>query len=322
MKKTPALPKHHDGYANSLLRGVAILGVITLHFLASLHFIFQVGTFDGRVAIIIDQFCRFCVPLFVALSGFGFWQKYEKVEFKWWRFISTQAGKLLPLYFLASTVFYFTLWSIPSWQSLEIPRSLLFQILTGRADYDLYFVPMIFQLYLLFPVVRWISKKLPWISLAAAGIFQIWLYQLYNAPHPTPFITKYLLTDQQQYVWFFSWIFYYFLGMHLPKITRVIEQQKWLLLVCVVGVMTTFAWAVQQATHQMTMGVDPIIALRFTREPILYYDAFIIIALMSIAQMAGTKMRKITRPLCVLGKWSYTIYLFHTLVLRMLFALF
>jgi peptidoglycan/LPS O-acetylase OafA/YrhL len=68
------------------------------------------------------------------------------------------------------------------------------------------------------------------------------------------------------------------------------------------------------------VGVDPIIALRFTRLQILIYDSFLIIFLMAIAQMAGSKMRRVTKPLCIMGKWSYAIYLFHTLALRILFA--
>ncbi len=120
----------------NLLKGFAILAVVAIH---------VINVFIGRNPSLInfDQFLRFSVPLFTALSGLALAKKYlVKLEIK--NFYQSRLLKLLPLYILWSAIYW-----------LVTRQSFPF-------EYHLYFVPMIFQAYLIFPFILPIIRKLPW----------------------------------------------------------------------------------------------------------------------------------------------------------------
>jgi surface polysaccharide O-acyltransferase-like enzyme len=58
------------------LKGLAILAVVILHILSNLPSSFITDPNHLPVILAIDQIGRFCVPLFVAISGFGLMRKY------------------------------------------------------------------------------------------------------------------------------------------------------------------------------------------------------------------------------------------------------
>jgi peptidoglycan/LPS O-acetylase OafA/YrhL len=298
-----------DQYVNNLLRGLAILGVLVIHFQSSIHGGFWLNSGTWRIFTFLDQLSRLCVPVFVALSGYGFWQKYQGVELKPWEFIQRQAGKLLPLYFTASAFAYAVLYFVSYRYSRPLP-SFFLQVLTGQADYQLYFVPMIFQLYLLFPWLRLLVKKFRWTSLVLAAIFQAGLY----------LISSHLGSDQQQYIWFFTWIFYFVLGMHLPEIIPWFTSS--LRRVWGLSLLSVAAWITVSglAMVQIESGIDPIVALRFTRIEILVYATLAVVCLFVLGYLASDRAVRFTRAFTYLGNYSYPIYLFHTMVLRAIFA--
>jgi len=307
-----------DTYVSEFLRGIAITAVIALHVLSLPHGIYT-APHTQLIAVAIDQLFRFCVPLFVAMSGYGFWMKYQYLKLDAVRFWWSQIKKLLPLYVLASAVCYVTFMLIPQWLSASVTRSFPLQLLTGQADYHLYFVPMIFQMYFLFPVIFLFVKKLPWISLLLTAVFQVWLYFQFGTATQHPFFAQHFLTDQQQYFWWFSWIFYFILGMHLPRVLAKVKKHLWLGIFVTTGVLITWISLVAECISQLHNGIDPIIVLRTTRIPVLIYSTFVLFFLFSVAKSISPQLRKWSTPFSRLGKFSYVIYLFHTLVLRFLF---
>jgi probable poly-beta-1,6-N-acetyl-D-glucosamine export protein len=310
----------HDLFATALLRGMAILAVITLHFLAGLPGSTYMSIESRPIAVAIDQFCRFCVPLFVALSGYGSWQKYQKKEFEWSSFILHQSMKLLPLYVVASTVFFLLFTFVSYWRPTWATPPFFLQLLTGQADYHLYFVPMILQFYLLFPLLFWCMKKTPNLTLLITGAWQVFLYLLFSDLTPNPFIIKYFLTDYLQYVWFFTWVFYFVLGMRLPAILQLMKRYKFLPLFFFALTGFGWWWATSEGLLAMSNGIDPIIAMRFTRLPVLLYASTALISFMAVSQVLVRRVQLLVRPLVEVGKQSYLIYLFHTFFLRVLFT--
>jgi probable poly-beta-1,6-N-acetyl-D-glucosamine export protein len=310
----------YDLEATALLRGIAILAVITLHFLSGLPATTYIAIDSRLYTVALDQFCRFCVPLFVALSGYGFWQKYQKNKLNWKSFIMHQSMKLLPLYVAASTIFFLSFTFVSYWRPTWSTPPFFLQLLTGQADYHLYFVPMIFQFYLIFPLLFWCMKKAPNVTLLVSGVWQIVLYLLFSDLTPTPLITKYFLTDYLQYVWFFSWIFYFVLGMRLTEILNTMKKYKVLLLVTIALTAFGWWWTTAEGLFAMSQGVDPIIAMRFTRIPVLIYASSALISFMAISQILVRRVQPLVRPLVEVGKQSYLIYLFHTFFLRVLFT--
>jgi membrane-bound acyltransferase YfiQ involved in biofilm formation len=229
--------------------------------------------------------------------------------------------KLLPLYILWSLIFYGVFWLIPEWRAASAPQSLIVQLLTGKADYQLYFVPMIFQLYLLFPFLIKLLTKKPTIVLSLFFLFQLSVFAVYSLTADPRNWEKYLLSDQQQYVLCISWIFYFVLGMYLAKKQAFLRSKKlfaWLAL----GLgAASLLWATSVGIQQINLGLDPIIALRFTRWPILIYASSALVFLLIYKRATVGLPELVKKPMLFLGRHSYGIYLSHTLFLRILFTL-
>jgi probable poly-beta-1,6-N-acetyl-D-glucosamine export protein len=311
---------NHDFYVNAVLRGVAIIAVVMVHTLANISPTTYTDLASRWWVVSLDQLGRFSVPLFVALSGYGFWQKYQHQKFSWASFLWKQSVKLLPWYVIASATFYITFRLIPVWLPPDMPKSFVVQLLNGESDYHLYFVPMIFQLYLIFPLVMWLMKKQPWLTLLGTAVFQILLYLKFTSPVRSEFFYEHLLTDHQQYFWFFSWIFYFVLGMVLPQIKQWLGGRKILVIGLAALTALSWWWTVQNGLNAMADGIDPIVALRFTRVPVLAYASAAVVTFFCLAEEASKRVQKMTSPLVKIGVWSYLIYLFHTLVLRIVFS--
>lgn len=300
--------------SSQILKGLAILAVVVLHIFSTMPSSWYFVPGYHQLWIIIDQISRFCVPMFVALSGFAFMKKYGEGVFSFSEFFQKRILKLLPLYILWSVLYYVILPLDPAWNTWN-PLTLFQQLIFGRAYYHLYFVPLIFQLYLLFPVLRlWVKKHWQSAIVISMGV-QITLYWYYSLAAAGKIIPPVLLNDQREYLFFASWIGYFVLGMvlaipkkeikiHLPSQIFWLVALGGLLLSCLQGMSSLQPW------------VNGIMALRFTRLPILLYATSLIIAV--------TMQQKIQIPLrtlCArLGKYSYLIYLAHPLLLRIFFG--
>ncbi len=302
-----------------ILRAVAIIAVVGVHFLASLPSQIYTSAPWQPLTVLLDQLSRMSVPMFVALSGFGLSLKYHQQAFSWWSFLRRRVVRLLPLYILLSLIFYVVFWFLPSWRPSNTPTSFITQLIWGRADYHLYFVPMLFQLYLLYPILLRLVRRWPRKMLALSFGFQLALYAFFSAVENGSIANSLWSSDQQQYVWCISWIFYFVLGMYMAQV-KFSPQLRYLTGLLAVGAgMFGLAWAVVAGITQINSGVDPIVALRFTRWPImLYASGFVGFSLLFsnfLLRIAGW-WRKV---LLFLGCHSYVIYLAHTLVLRAIF---
>lgn len=142
---------------SDLLRAIATTIVISIH--ASHHWWFGVKdtvTLNPEIFIdtIINQVGRFTVPMFVVLSGFALAKSEDKRPFDLKIFCQRRLWRVIPPYIL------FTLLNITGqseflsggWQdrTLQIWQALS----TGMGDYHLYFLGIILQCYVSYPVLR------------------------------------------------------------------------------------------------------------------------------------------------------------------------
>jgi surface polysaccharide O-acyltransferase-like enzyme len=142
---------------SDLLRAIATTIVIGIH--ASHHWWFGVNdvtTITPEIFIdtIINQVGRFTVPLFVILSGFALAKSEENRPFNLKIFIQRRLWRIVPPYFL------FTLFNIVGQSQfltadwLERGQQFWQAISTGMGDYHLYFLGIIFQCYIVYPLLR------------------------------------------------------------------------------------------------------------------------------------------------------------------------
>jgi surface polysaccharide O-acyltransferase-like enzyme len=142
---------------SDLLRAIATTIVIGIH--ASHNWWFgvrDITTINLEIFIdtIINQVGRFTVPIFVILSGFAIAKSEEKRPFDLKIFFQRRLLRIVPPYIL------FTLFNIigqnqfqkADW--LERGQQILNLLATGMGDYHLYFLGIIFQCYVLYPILR------------------------------------------------------------------------------------------------------------------------------------------------------------------------
>ena len=171
-----------------------------------------------NLAFLLNQAARFSVPLFLLLSGFSLEQTGRQVPYL--TFLRTRSARVLPpylgwvlLYALANTGFDLHTWG----GQLGNPPWLLRELLTGQGAPHLYFIPILFQCYLLYPLLRrWVNRA-P-VQSAAWALMVTFLLQ-----------GGYLLHDLEllpfslpAHLWmlFPTWSFYFVAGMCLQRLDR------------------------------------------------------------------------------------------------------
>jgi len=307
--------------ASNFLKGIAIVFVLIIHTLSSFKQSVFTG-YDGHyqsLAVFLDQLSRLSVSIFVAISGFGLSQRYFKKPLRFTEFLSHRLWKLIPKYLFWCAIMILAVKLIPSWRSERPSPPLSLLLLLGYADYHLYFVPMILQLYLLFPILRWLYNRSAGLTLILALSIQLVWFAMFSYQNKTPFNLAIFAQDREQYLWFTNWIWYFVLGIHLTKILTFLDKRKnlWNL---VLPIITIATWLIlsTNAITRLHAGIDPLLVLRFTQYPMVVWASLGIVSLSYLAM----QLNKLPKILVYLGEKSYDIYLGHTLALRILFSFF
>ncbi len=192
------------------IRTTAALAVIAIHVTASYM--------DLSLGYLWNHVVRFAVPLFIVISGFLLYYADREANTMPARFFYTKRlHRVLWPYCLWTLLYsllnaYFLGLNNPTVFFNGFSRDLLW----GTAYYHLWFVPIIVQLYLLFPLLRRWMVKSPrglligslTISLAAQGL--IYLYMLHVVALPGQYSLLYVRA-------FPVWLFYFVFGMFMAR---------------------------------------------------------------------------------------------------------
>lgn len=312
-----------------VLRGLAMLGVIWLHAQASLPGLVIYSPEWRWMFAILDQMLRFCVPVFVACSGYALAYKYAQYPFESGKFWQKRTWPLIPVYLTWSVGLIIVLQLVPDWSqaawSWTLPN--LWRVIwAGGGDYHLYFIPLLLQLYIWF----WAKEqfKIPaswWIG--ASALLQIATFWVI-AHNLLPASWSFFQSDQGQYWWFGSWAWYLALGWWLGNFAATNQtgvdaekRRKYKIAIIITSMIAAFdAW------WQIRSGIDPIDALKFTRWPIfLYATSWILYGLSApasaIPQSKNALHARLSQGIAWIGHHSLIIFLGHTVALRILFGL-
>ena len=289
-----------------ILKGLAILGVIAIHVDSNLFNFVADGTIIKNGIFTFDQMVRFSVPFFVFLSGLALGSKYLDQKINFVEFFKRRVLKLLPLYFFWTGIIYLITHLVSSWSGFSDSFPLWQVIFWGKAEYHLYFVPMIFQLYLLFPIFLFFIRKKPYLFLAITFIFQLVL--LWQFPRQIAW------TDQEQYIFAGSWVFYFVLGIYFAQRTvsfRTSVARSGIYL----GIFLTMVWVIADTFNLLKNHENIIIATRSSKISVYFYSIFVILG----SNFLPDIFKKLRKILIFVGKNSYLIYLSHTLIIRIIF---
>jgi surface polysaccharide O-acyltransferase-like enzyme len=196
------------------LRAIAILAVIAIH-TSAYYSIMERATFLTFLYMSVDTISHFAVPLFVCISGFVLYNKYQG-SYSRGKFYKKRFLSVIPQYLVFSLIavlfdFIGTVYFGESWKR-SIP-DIMYQILTGTAFYHLWFFVLIIQLYVLYPVIE---KVFSW----CAGKNKI--PELLFLCYAIQLVLSLLSIDETSLVWtatlFLGYMFYFVLGMYIRSL--------------------------------------------------------------------------------------------------------
>lgn len=193
-----------------LIRAWSTFSVIAIHVTAGMVLI-------SSFALTWNQLMRYAVPLFVLLSGLVLaYADAGRPPLPYRVFLQKRFGKILLPYIIWTVIYVLfiarslLLHDPASWRKIVSP--LIDHLVYGTAYYHLYFIIIIFQLYLIYPLLRfWTLKKPSWmvgISLIITGL------SLYLLEHG---VLVYPRTGFPYVTYFPHWLFYFVLGIYVAQ---------------------------------------------------------------------------------------------------------
>jgi probable poly-beta-1,6-N-acetyl-D-glucosamine export protein len=195
-------------YEIHFLRAFACLCVLLVHVSAS--FFNANGQQFNEFTYFFNQISRFGTPIFAVISGFLLVYQTKLKGFDFKKFVSSRFTKIgLP--FLFWSIFYLAFtFATQGINPFDAGTDMfLANFAFGHSFYHLYFMSIVFQFYLIYPLLQVFRSKLSWILLLTGAI----LINLY-------FLTSYRI-DQFSEVWqvilnpgtlLLSWIFFFIFG--------------------------------------------------------------------------------------------------------------
>jgi len=145
-------------YEYDIVRTIATFSVIFVHISAIAIAGYEPDSMQSGFMILLNRMLKFTTPVFIYLAGALIYDSNKKKPFDYKYFLVSRGKRILIPYAIVSLMYYMMI-SLIAHQSLSI-SVFVKQFLTGSAQYHLYFIPIILQLYLLTPVFLWIRKKI------------------------------------------------------------------------------------------------------------------------------------------------------------------
>jgi len=285
------------------LRAIAILGVLLLHAATPYVVLYdKIADFDWQTGIVYNALSRWCVPIFLMISGaLLLGRKEEPLG----TFFKKRANKIL-LPFIAWSIIYYA-WATYMWNPGYSVKEFLIMFFNNQIYYHLWYFYALIGIYLLAPVfnifVNHASKQMIgyvvvlWILFY--GIFRYYSYIVSNE-----FTLFFPLSE---YIGFFL------LGYYLAKFELSI---KWRIGIYVLGIIGAFEtiWRTMALSEQQG---------QFSGYAYSYSSPNVIV--MSIALFVFVKYwvnRKVangsyqtSKIVKLIGQTSFGVYLVHAMIL-------
>ncbi|WP_438350238.1 acyltransferase [Paenibacillus sp. FA6] len=314
-----------------LLRGLAFLAVALQHSIAHFAYVEGVSFGDGVIMTLLLVLAKFAVPVFIFITGMVLFYNYDG-QFNYLSFLKKRAKDIIIPYILWSFV-YFSLnygwqqgWMGQSWKWFTM-------LFTGKTSSHLWYIVMILQFYLLFPVFRYVINKVRiklslWACIASivgVGLLYVWLTGQVSAigkmmstveiPVITAMFTKYA---DRNFLYFF---FYFVLGACAgirPDIWKAwIRRGRWMYISCFI-ILTVYYLILVTGSFRTPTGLQiGFHAVSLIRPMmVVFLLSSICVVYMLASWMKGKGERRYNTFILSIGKYSYGAYLVHALMLR------
>jgi len=309
------------------LRGLAFLAVVMQHAVAHYAAVPEMQLEDGVMMAILLVLSKFAVPVFVFITGLVLFYN-DKDDFHYGVFIKKRFSDIILPYLIWSAIYYvFTYGWNDLWRFLQMG-------FTGKASYHLWYVVMIMQFYLLFPLwryaIRWAHHKLTgWRGMAAllltAVSYIVLMGQVYDLgqflqAHPLPVITdlfnKY--ADRNALYYFLYFVLGAAAGLHIEKWNEIIERYRFIYWTVFLGLYGYYVY-ISVGAFQTSAGFKYNFYQVFLLRPLM--AVFLISSIFAVYHLTMICTRQSQNRfhwlMTRIGMYSYGAYLAHAVTLRL-----
>lgn len=254
-----------------------------------------------NIAIVFRQLINFSVPLFLALSGFFLAEKEILNKKEYFTFLKKRIPRVYLPYAVWSLVFIVI--NIVTIKNISIGNQ-LFNFVIFQTKAIFYFVALIIQYYILFPILkRFLSKKLLLTSMVVSLMACLLIFAYQHSTHRTLPLILYAGNA-------LTWILFFVLGMYL-RIYKINIKRNTIIALAI----GAFGLSVVETYFQIEIIGNIGSAVSAVKVSSFLYSALIIVLLLNYKYSIKTIFYD-------LGKVSYAIYLLHLLVLKVVVKMF
>lgn len=307
---------------SDLLRAIATTIVIGIH--ASHHWWFGVHdtttiNFEIFIDTIINQVGRFTVPIFVILSGFALAKSEEKRPFDLQIFFQRRLWRIVPPYILFTLLNIIGQSEFQKADWLERGQQILSLLATGMGDYHLYFLGIIFQCYILYPILRSILFTKWNLYILIFFTFALFSFRWVSATFDLLVNITTFLPNGNHVIF---WLSYFQIGIWLAKDsgwTRLLvakwRSQSWGCLFAIAAIveLSEFYWTAVLKNSAVSVG-------HYARPTVVLLTLTFLLWSMSwsksLKQPFGLPQALRSASITTFAKASFTTYLVHVWVLR------
>ena len=237
----------------------------------------------------------FSVPAFIFLSGFKLYSGYGNRKMNLGKFYLRRVTKIVIPYVIAVLVFFVYFYA----KKWVVAASLPEYIFLGTLVAHFYYVVIAVQLYVLFPLIKWLFNKGPVIVTAVALVCTVCFQEFFPFTYSDRF--------------FGSYIFYFALGMLFAKY-KVAEKSNKLFLTCLPLCFGASLVHLTLSYLSATWRSGYPYANLFN----MVYVTLAIMVIYGVCVMAGEEIAWLHRYARGFGEVSYNVYLYHILIMNVL----
>jgi probable poly-beta-1,6-N-acetyl-D-glucosamine export protein len=292
-----------------VVRAFAIFAVVLIHATSEATYIPASGTLTQKFFYSINTFGAFAVPTFILLSGlvlfyryFDNWKASDSLQFYRKRLISV----VFP--YLVFSAFYQVYYGFQNTRQLSFDAGTFLDNLPwGDASYHLYYMIIIFQFYLLFPLLISLAKSSRWAErgLAIFGIVVQIVYSFVTYGKMVPHGASLFIT------YFALFLIGASIGVHYAALSAW-ARRYWIALVAI-------ALLVGATYVGLFWGnIYYKISIPLYWYTIVYntFPVAVSIACIGFGKWLIETLPRLSKPVLRLGQMSFGVYLLHPAVLN------
>lgn len=293
-------------YEISFIRALACLCIVMVH--VSAGFYYENDKTFNWLTQFLNQISRYGTPAFAIISGFLLYNQALKRKFNVKKFWKSRFTKVISPFFIWSTIYLILKWShgqftLPNFNSIEDTKEFLYFFFTGKSNYHLYFIVIVVQFCLFFPLLEYFKSKKSLVLITLSAFFINFFFVNYTINFGSGYFNQFI----NEKVFIFHWVYYFFLGgllVHFWEdiLTWVKENEKTSLLL---GLVTIIGGVFE---YKFAGWIDSNRSINMIALPILFISLSALYNILS-------PWDKLRHSINEIGNLSMGIYLVHPFVL-------